>query len=203
MLLVGLTGGIGSGKSTVACLLAGRGAVVIDADRIAREVVEPGGPAYQPMIDRFGPEVVRPDQTLDRAVIAEKAFATPEALADLNDITHPAIRSVMAERIAEQAGTDKVVVVDIPLLAEGGPSAYGLSGVIVVDAPVEVAIRRLVDGRGLSDADARGRVAAQASREDRRQLADVVIDNAGSRDDLTRQVDEAWAWIETLRSRSA
>ena len=203
MLLVGLTGGIGSGKSTVACLLAGRGAVVIDADRIAREVVEPGGPAYQPMIDRFGPEVVRPDQTLDRAAIAEKAFATPEALADLNDITHPAIRSVMAERIAEQTGTDKVVVVDIPLLAEGGPSAYGLSGVIVVDAPVEVAIRRLVDGRGLSDADARGRVAAQASREDRRRLADVVIDNAGSRDDLTRQVDEAWAWIETLRSRSA
>jgi dephospho-CoA kinase len=201
VLLVGLTGGIGSGKSTVAVMLAERGAVVIDADQIAREVVEPGGPAYQPMIDRFGPAIVRPDQTLDRAAIAAQAFATPEALADLNAITHPAIRATMAERVADQAGTDNVVVVDIPLLAEGGPAAYGLRGVIVVDAPVDVAVHRLVDGRGLSEADARARVAAQVSREDRRKLADVVIDNAGSRELLVRQVDDVWAWIETLRGR--
>jgi dephospho-CoA kinase len=199
VLLVGLTGGIGSGKSTVALMLTARGAVVVDADQIAREVVEPGGPAYQPMIDRFGPKIVRPDKTLDRAAIAAQAFAGPEALADLNGITHPAIRAVMAERIGAQAGTDNVVVVDIPLLAEGGPAAYGLSGVIVVDAPVDVAIQRLVDGRGLSESDARARVAAQASREDRRKLADVVIDNAGSREDLARQVEDVWQWIETLR----
>ena len=202
MLLVGLTGGIGSGKSTVAKLLAERGAVVVDADRIAREVVEPGGPAYQPMIDRFGAEIVRPDKTLDRAAIAAQAFAGTDALADLNAITHPAIRTVMAERIAAQANTDNVVVVDIPLLAEGGPAAYGLSGVIVVDAPVEVAIQRLVEGRGLGESDARARVAAQASREDRRKLADVVIDNAGSPEDLARQVDDVWRWIETLPGRS-
>jgi dephospho-CoA kinase len=202
VLLVGLTGGIGSGKSTVAMMLAERGAVLVDADRIAREVVEPGGPAYQPMIDRFGAGIVRPDKTLDRAAIAAQAFAGTEALADLNAITHPAIRAVMAERIAAQAGTDNVVVVDIPLLAEGGPAAYGLSGVIVVDAPVEVAIQRLVEGRGLGESDARARVAAQASREDRRKLADVVIDNAGSPEDLARQVDDVWRWIETLRGRS-
>jgi dephospho-CoA kinase len=183
-------------------MLAERGAVVVDADRIAREVVEPGGPAYQPMIDRFGTEIVRPDKTLDRAAIAAQAFAGTEALADLNAITHPAIRAVMAERIAAHAGTDNVVVVDIPLLAEGGPAAYGLSGVIVVDAPVEVAIQRLVEGRGLRESDARARVAAQASREHRRGLADVVIDNAGSRDDLARQVDDVWRWIETLPGRS-
>ncbi|HSS10025.1 MAG TPA: dephospho-CoA kinase [Acidimicrobiales bacterium] len=199
MLLVGLTGGIGSGKSTVATLLAERGAAIVDADRIAREVVEPGGPAYQPMIDRFGPGIVLPDGTLDRAAIAAQAFATPDALADLNAITHPAIRATMAERVARHAASGRVVVVDIPLLAEGGPSAYGLRGVIVVDAPVEVAIHRLVEGRGLTEADARARVAAQASREDRRKLADVVIDNAGSREDLVRQVDEVWAWIEALR----
>ncbi len=202
MLLVGLTGGIGSGKSTVALMLAERGAVLVDADQIAREVVEPGGPAYQPMIDRFGADIIRPDKTLDRAAIAAQAFAGPEALADLNAITHPAIRAVMAERIAAQADTDNVVVVDIPLLAEGGPAAYGLSGVIVVDAPVEVAIQRLVEARGLGETDARARVAAQASREDRRQLADVVIDNGGSRQDLARQVDDVWRWMETLRDRS-
>ena len=182
-------------------MLAERGAVVVDADQIAREVVEPGGPAYQPMIDRFGAEIVRPDKTLDRAAIAARAFAGTEALADLNAITHPAIRAVMAERIAAQAETDNVVVVDIPLLAEGGPAAYGLSGVIVVDAPVEIAIQRLVESRGLGESDARARVAAQASREDRRKLADVVIDNAGSRENLARQVQETWVWIEALRSR--
>ena len=183
-------------------MLAERGAVVVDADQIAREVVEPGGPAYQPMIDRFGAEIVRPDKTLDRAAIAAQAFAGADALADLNAITHPAIRTVMAERIAAQANTDNVVVVDIPLLAEGGPAAYGLSAVIVVDAPVEVAIQRLVEGRGLGESDARARVAAQASREDRRKLADVVIDNAGSPEDLARQVDDVWRWIETLPGRS-
>jgi dephospho-CoA kinase len=203
VLMVGLTGGIGSGKSTVAALLAERGAVIIDADRIAREVVAPGGPAYQPMIDHFGPDIVRADGTLDRAAIAARAFAGPEGVKELNGITHPAIRAVMAERIAEQAGTDRVVVLDIPLLAEGGPSAYGLKGVIVVDAPVEVAVGRLVAQRGIPETDARARIAAQVSREDRRRLADIVIDNAGSRDDLAPQIDRVWAWIEGLRAAQA
>jgi dephospho-CoA kinase len=199
MLLVGLTGGIGSGKSTVAGMLEARGAVVIDADRIAREVVEPGGPAYQPLIDRFGPSIVRTDGSLDRAAIAAQAFSDPEALKDLNRITHPAISERMAALAAAQAGTDRVVVLDIPLLAPATRDSYGLAGVIVVDTPVEVAVERLVAQRGLSEDDARARVAAQLSRKERRQMADVVIDNAGSRDDLTAGVARAWDWIERLR----
>jgi len=197
--MVGLTGGIGSGKSTVADLLAARGAVVVDADRIAREVVEPGGPAYQPMIDHFGPDIVKPDGTLDRPAIAAKAFASPEAVKALNAITHPAIRGVMAQRIAEHAGTDHVVVVDIPLLAEGGPSAYGLAGVIVVDAPVEVALERLVSQRGIPEEDAKARIAAQVSREERLKLADIVVDNTGPRSHLDPQIDRVWEWIESLQ----
>jgi dephospho-CoA kinase len=199
MLLVGLTGGIGSGKSTVAALLEARGAVLVDADRIARDVVEPDGPAYQPLIDRFGPSIVRPDRTLDRAAIAARAFSDPEALADLNHITHPAIRDRMAALVAAQAGTDRVVVMDIPLLAPATRNSYGLAGVIVVDTPVEVAVERLVAQRGLSEDDARARMAAQLSREERRQLADVVIDNSGPRESLEAAVERAWSWIEGMR----
>jgi dephospho-CoA kinase len=202
MLLVGLTGGIGSGKSTVAGLLEARGAVIVDADRIAREVVEPGGPAYQPLIDRFGPSIVRDDGSLDRPAIAAQAFSNPDALKDLNQIPPPAIRDGMAAVVAAQAGTDRVVVLDIPLLAPGTKDSYGVAGVIVVDTPVEVAVDRLVAQRGLSEDDARARVAAQLSREERRKMADVVVDNSGSRDDLTAGVARAWAWIEGLRGVS-
>ena len=145
MLLIALTGGIGAGKSTVAALLAARGAAVIDADGIAREVAAPGGPAYQPLIERFGGDIVLADGTLDRAAIAARAFTDPEALADLNAITHPAIRQRMAEAVAAHAGTDEVVILDIPLLIPATRDALGLAGVIVVDTPVHRHLDRCVD----------------------------------------------------------
>jgi dephospho-CoA kinase len=200
VLLVGLTGGIGAGKTTVAGLLADRGATVIDADRIARLVVEPGGPAYQPLIDRFGGDIVCPDGTLDRAAIASRAFADPAALQDLNAITHPAIRDRMVRCVASYAESDRVVVLDIPLLTAQTRDAFGLAGVIVVDAPVEVAVDRLVHQRGLDEDDARARVAAQISREARQRLADVVVDNSGTPDDLRASFEQAWAWITDRRA---
>jgi dephospho-CoA kinase len=196
VLIVGLTGGIGSGKSTVAALLAGRGAVVVDADGIARQVVEPGGPAYQPMIDRFGRDIVLPDGTLDRPKIAKQVFNDADVLADLNAITHPAIRDAIGRQVMEHAGTDHVVVLDVPLLTETTSTSWGLAGVIVVDTPIEVAIERLVSQRGLSEADARARIKSQMTREERRKLADLVIDNSADQEALAIEVARAWEWIE-------
>jgi dephospho-CoA kinase len=199
VLVVGLTGGIGSGKSTVASLLAGQyGAVVLDADAIVREVQAPGGLAYDGIVARFGPDVVLTDGSLDRAALAAVVFADSEARADLGRLTHPFVGQVMAERMAALASTDAVVVLDIPLLAERGRSAYPVAGVIVVDCPIEVAVERLVRSRGFSEADARARVAAQITREERRAIADVVIDNSGPLEDLAPQVDTAWSWIQDL-----
>src|SRR5205085_855298 len=149
--------GIGSGKSTVSAMLARRGAVILDADVIAREVVEPGGPAYAGVVERFGSAIVAADGTIDRPALAAIVFNDDDARRDLNRLTHPAVGKVMAERLAEQAASGNVVVLDIPLLAEGGRDRYGLSGVIVVDAPVDLAVRRLVEQRGMSEADARAR----------------------------------------------
>lgn len=202
MLAVALTGGIGSGKSTVAGLLAARGAVVVDADRLVREAEAPGGEVYQAVVDRFGPGVVLPDGALDRRALARVVFADPSARAALERITHPAVRSAMADRLAEEAATDHVVVLDIPLLAETGsaralgPLGQGLAGIMVVDCPVEVAVSRLVAQRAMSEADARSRVAAQVSRETRLGLADVVIDNSRDQAHLEDEVERAWAWIE-------
>ena len=191
---------MGSGKSTVAALLADRGAVIIDADRIARQVAQPGGSAYQALVAKFGPGVVLPDGNLDRPALAARAFSDPAALAELNAITHPAIAALMAEEIATHRGYDRVVVLDIPLLGPGARSQYGLAGVIVVDTPVEVARQRLVDQRRVDESDARARMAAQPSRDERLGLADIVIDNRGSRQDLARSVDQVWAWIMALTS---
>ena len=196
VLVVGLTGGIGSGKSTVSRLLAERGAVIVDADAIVHEVQAPGGAAYQPIVDRFGPSVVAADGTLDRPALAAVVFADPAALADLNGIVHPLVGKVIADRLAEEAATDHVVVLDVPLLVESGRT--DLAGVIVVDCPEDVAVRRLVEQRGISEEDARRRMAAQASRADRLARADVVIDNSGTRDALAAEVDRAWTWIESL-----
>ncbi len=198
MVVIGLTGGIGSGKSSVSALLAARGAVVVDADRIARQVVEPGGAAYQPIIDRFGRGVLAPDGTLDRAALADVVFRTEEDRLDLEAITHPAIQAEMARQMMA-AGADAVVVLDIPLLKERRDH---MMGVIVVDTPEEVAVDRLVAQRGFDPADARRRIGAQISRDDRRALADVVIDNSGDRAALERQVDDAWEWIQTLANRT-
>lgn len=203
VLLVGLTGGIGSGKSTVSAMLAERGAVIVDADAIVREIQQPGGLAYQGIVDRFGPEVVAADGTLDRAALAAIVFNDEAARQDLNNLTHPLVGQVMAERIGANAATDNVVVLDIPLLAERGREAYGVAGVIVVDCPVEEAVRRLVEHRGFTEADARARVAAQVSREDRLAMADFVVDNAGPVEALAEQVDACWAWLQELRSSAA
>jgi dephospho-CoA kinase len=196
MKLVGLGGGIGSGKSTVSELLADRGAVIVDADKIAREVVEPGGPAYAGIIDRFGDGVLNDDRTLNRAALAAIVFTDAAALKDLNAITHPAIGVVIAQRIAAHAGTDSVVILDAALLFDT-PRA-GMVGKMVVDVDPEVAIDRLVTFRGFSETDARNRVASQMSREDRRARADFVIDNSGDREALLLEVESAWAWIATL-----
>lgn len=203
MLLVGLTGGIGSGKSTVAAMLEARGAVVVDADQIARQQASPGGDAYQPMIDRFGPDVVLPDGTIDRAKVAARVFKDPKALADLNAITHPKIRDELGRRILELAQTDHIVVMDVPLLAETTRASWGLAGVIVVDAPVETAVARLVEQRGMTEGDARARVANQATREERLALADVVIRNEGDFAQLEAEVDRAWSWLTDKLKDSA
>jgi dephospho-CoA kinase len=199
VLRCGLTGGIGSGKTTVAAGLAGRGAVVIDADRIAREVVAPGSPGLAAIRDRFGDTVLAGDGTLDRAGLARLVFTDPAARADLEAITHPLIAAEMQRRAAAHESCDEVVVFDIPLLDRRGVLAYDLAAVIVVDLPEESAVARLVAGRGFSEADARARVAAQAGRAQRRRLADLVIDNSGDRAHLDAEIDRAWRWLDGLR----
>jgi len=178
-------------------MLAGRGAVVVDADRLAREVVAVGTAAFQAVVERFGPGVVAADGSLDRRALAGIVFGDPAALADLNAIVHPPVRAAISERLVELGGTDTVVVLEIPLLVESGRS-YGESAVIVVDCPEEVARRRLVD-RGMDEADARRRMAAQASRAERLSAADVVIDNSGPVEALAPQVADLWATLRSIQ----
>ena len=193
--VVGLTGGIGSGKSTVAALLAERGAEIIDADALARASMTPAGAAYHAVVSRFGTGVVSADGTIDRAALAGVVFADPAARADLEAIVHPCVRAGVAELVAAGAGRDRVVVVEIPLLAESPAARPGLDAIIVVDCPEDVAVARLVAQRGMSEPDARARVAAQVSREDRLAIADFVIDNSGSRDQLETEVNRCWTWL--------
>jgi dephospho-CoA kinase len=189
VLRIGLTGGIGSGKSTVSGLLAERGAVVVDADRIAREVVEPGSPGLAAVVEAFGPQVLTPDGALDRPALAAVVFADPEARARLDGIVHPLVRHRTAELVAA-APADAVVVNDVPLLVETGQAAsYDL--VLVVEADPETRVARLVQ-RGLTAEDARARIAAQATDEQRRAVADVVLDNSGTPEELADQVDRFW-----------
>jgi dephospho-CoA kinase len=199
MLAVGLTGGIGSGKSTVADLLVRRGAELIDADQIAREVVEPGQPAHGALVDRFGPGILAPDGSLDRPAVAAVAFSDPAALADLNAITHPAIgESMLARRQAADA-REGVLVLAIPLLKAAHRETVRLDVVVVVDCPVEVAVGRLVEFRGMERTDAEARVAAQISREERLSEADYVVDNGGDLGHLDEEVDRLWQWLEERR----
>lgn len=197
MKVVGLTGGIGSGKSTVAKLLVERGAHLVDADALVREVQEPGTPVFAAMVERFGAGIVAADGSLDRQAVADIVFNDASALADLNAIVHPAVGVAVLERIASHQGTDHVVIADIPLLAEGN-SAIPMAGVIVVDVPEETQVERLVRYRGFDEADARARISRQATREQRLAKADRVVDNSGDPDDLAAQVDELWAWLESL-----
>ncbi|HEY5697555.1 MAG TPA: dephospho-CoA kinase [Acidimicrobiales bacterium] len=194
MILIGLTGGIGSGKSTVSARLAELGARVIDADAITREVQQPGTEVFAAIVGRFGDGVVAADGSLDRAALAAKVFGDPEELKALTDIVHPAVGVTIAERMAEAAGTDDVVVLDVPLLVESGRD--DMAAMVVVDLDPEVAVQRLVEHRGFAEEDARARISRQASREDRLARADKVLDNSGSVEDLLAQVDAAWPWIQ-------
>jgi dephospho-CoA kinase len=191
MLRVGLTGGIGAGKSTVAGRLAEHGAVVIDSDKIAREVVEPGTPGLAELVEAFGDGILAADGTLDRAELARRAFSDDAARARLNGIVHPKVGARTAELMAD-AAADAVVVHDVPLLVENdlGPN-YHL--VLVVDAPVPTRVHRLVHDRGLSEEDARARIKAQADEPARRAAADVWLDNGGSVDQVLADVDALWA----------
>lgn len=197
MLLVGLTGGIASGKSTVSAMLAERGAEVIDADHIARQVVLPGMPAWCKIRDHFGPGVLHPDGQLDRQALADIVFADKSKLALLNEITHPAIFARIADRLEAHHGQDVVVVLDAALLIEAG-LAEGVDVVIVVHSPREIQVERLA-AKGVGQTDARNRIASQLEPEKRLARADIVIDNSGSLEDLGRQVDKIWeelqAWL--------
>jgi dephospho-CoA kinase len=195
VLVLGLTGGIGSGKSTVSAMLEDRGAVIIDADRIVRDLQEPGEPVFEAMVEAFGAGIVAADGTLDRQAVADMVFGDEAKLQQLNGIVHPAVGVRMAERLAELAGTPAVVILDVPLLVEG-KGRYDTAGTIVVDVDPEIAVQRLVAHRGFRDEDARARMSRQASRQERLALADVVLDNSGSVEDLDRQVDDLWARIE-------
>ncbi|CAL9406956.1 dephospho-CoA kinase [Streptomyces sp. DH-12] len=191
MLTVGLTGGIGAGKSEVSRLLVECGAVLIDADRIAREVVEPGTPGLAAVVEAFGEEILAEDGSLDRPRLGALVFADPEKLTTLNSIVHPLV-GARSRELEEAAPEDAVVVHDVPLLTENGLAPL-YDVVIVVDARPETQLDRLVRLRGMSEADARARMAAQATREQRRAIADVVIDNDVPLDALERRVEEVWA----------
>lgn len=202
VLRVGLTGGIGSGKSTVARMFADRGAIVIDADRLARAVVEPGQPALAEIAERFGSDLIHGDGTLDRAGLAAIVFADKVALADLEAITHPRIGErtraayAAAEADAAAAGRTRIIVVDHPLLVETGLHSMQ-DVVIVVLADVETRVARLVD-RGLKEDDARARMRTQATDDQRRAVADHVIDNNGDLHDLEDQVADVWSALHKL-----
>ncbi|MEV0690616.1 dephospho-CoA kinase [Streptomyces sp. NPDC050388] len=200
MLTVGLTGGIGAGKSEVSRLLVECGAVLIDADRIAREVVAPGTPGLAAVVESFGEDVLAEDGGLDRPRLGAIVFADPEKLAVLNSIVHPLV-GARSRELEEAAAEDAVVVHDVPLLTENGLAPlYDL--VIVVDASAETQLDRLVGRRGMSEQDARARMAAQATREQRREIADVVIDNDVPLEELARRVKDVWAEL-VRRERAA
>lgn len=177
MILVGLTGGIGSGKSTVSGLLQARGAIIIDADAIVREVQQPGSPVLAELAQKFGPDVLAEDGSLDRQAVANIVFTDPDALKSLNAIVHPAVGREMNQRMIAQRASNNVVVLDIPLLTEN--PREGLQGRIVVDIPVELQVQRLTSFRGFDEADARARISRQATRQERLDKADFVVDNSG------------------------
>ena len=199
MLAVGLTGGIGSGKSAVADLLVARGARLIDADQVARDVVAPEGPAFQPLVDRFGPGIVAEDGSIDRPALAAVAFADDESRLALNAITHPAIGIAMIQARDSFEGTDEIVVLAIPLLTAVHRETVKLDKVVVVDCPTEIALERLLSQRGFDRADAEARIRAQISREERVKEADYVLDNSGDRAALEVEVEKLWDWLLDAR----
>jgi dephospho-CoA kinase len=198
MLLVALTGGIGAGKSSVSSRLEARGAVLVDADAVVRDLQLPGRPVFDAMVERWGEDIIGDDGGLDRQAVADIVFRDEDELKALNGIVHPAVRTEMERQVDEQRDSDRVVVLDIPLLGEGDAQKRGAEGVIVVDCPTELAIERLVEHRGFDRDDAEARIAAQADREDRLALADFVVDNGGDLAQLDAEVERCWNWLGSL-----
>lgn len=203
MIEIGLTGGIGSGKSTVADGLVARGAVLIDADRIVRELQEPGRPVFKAMVKRWGDKIVAKDGTLDRPAVAAIAFSDEAELKALNDMVHPAVGKEMVRLRKKVEGTDAIVILDIPLLVRPDGQSIAdqyanLAGIVVVDVDAELALKRLVKFRGFNRKDAKARIANQATREARRAVADRVIDNSGTLEELEPQISFVWSWAKTL-----
>ncbi len=200
MLLVGLTGGIGTGKSTVARMLAERGAVVVDADELAREAVAPGTPGHARVVERFGTSVLGPEGGIDRRALAEVVFSDPAARRDLEAIVHPEVFRRLAEVAEGYRDTDRVVVFDAPLIVETG-QARAFDVLVVVTAPEEAQIRRLAADRGMAEEEVRARLAAQLPAADKAAAADVVLDNAGSLAELEARVDRLWGELRARASR--
>lgn len=194
MILIGLTGGIGSGKSTVSARLAELGARVVDADAIVRDVQAPGTEVFAAIVERFGDDVVAEDGSLDRPALAAKVFNDTDELKALNAIVHPAVGVGIAEALAAAAETDDVVILDVPLLVESGRD--DMAAMVVVDLDPEIAVARLIEHRGFTEEDARARMSRQASRDERLAKADKVLDNNGSVEDLIAQVDALWPWLQ-------
>ena len=192
----GLTGGIGSGKSSVAERLVALGAGLVDADATVKALQRPGEAVFDAMVAHFGPEIVGGDGELDRPAIAAIVFSDEDQLKALNKIVHPAVRTSMQKQRDDLAQTHQVVILDIPLLVEGSSAYADLAGVIVVDVPIETAVERLIEFRGFDEADARARISSQVSREERTKMADFVVDNSGDLEALDGQVTECWAWIQ-------
>lgn len=193
---IGLTGGIGSGKSTVSAGLVNRGAVLIDADAIVRELQQPGKPVFEKMIERWGEKILSDEGELNRQAVADIVFKDSEELLALNEIVHPLVREEIARLRDTYVGGGAPIILDIPLLIESGYE--DLNGIIVVDLIPEEAIRRLVAYRGFSEDDAKNRISNQVKREDRIEKADFVVDNNGDLNSLNEEIDRAWNWIESL-----
>ncbi len=205
MLELGLTGGIGSGKSTVAQKLVAKGAVLVDADQLVRDLQAPGAPVFVAMVERWGDGIVGDDGALDRGAVANIVFSDEDELKALNDIVHPSVVDEIARIQKELAETDHVVINDIPLLVRKDgksdrPEYKRFEGIIVVDVPVDLAVDRLVEFRGFDRDDAVARIEAQATREQRKAVADFVVDNSGTLEDLDPQIDACWEWITELKS---
>jgi dephospho-CoA kinase len=202
VIVIGLTGGIGSGKSTVSDRFVDRGAILIDADQIVKELQQPGQIVYSEMVKHFGQDILNEDQTLNRQAIAGVVFNDKDSLRRLNEIVHPPVNKEIRRRIREQADSKNLLVLDIPLLVEGiiagGPPRYVVSGILVVDTPPEISIQRLIEYRGFTEEDARSRIKAQVAREKRLEVADFVIDNAVALNELEPQITSALRWAMNL-----
>tara|TARA_Y100001970_G_scaffold129741_1_gene159948 strand:+ start:732 stop:1364 length:633 start_codon:yes stop_codon:yes gene_type:complete len=203
---IAITGGIGSGKTTVAKLIVNRGAVLVDADQIVKDLQRPGGKVFNKIVEIYGNDILLGDGELNRQKIAEIVFNDEMQLSRFNDIVHPAVGEEMGIRRKEAIKQGSIVLVDIPLMitpdGELGREEYKLfDGIIVVDCEIETAVSRLVQQRGFDEKDARARIAKQATPEQRREFADFLIDNNGSEENLSKQIEKCWEWVQTLTAK--